>query len=78
VHMDDLLLRRVRLGLLLPEGGIPLLPQIRQVVQAELGWEDDCWQQETAAYARLWCSAYSLPTLVSTTEIMRPKAHHQE
>src|SRR5512138_1863397 len=32
IHLDDLLLRRVRLGLLLPNGGIDLLPRIRTIV----------------------------------------------
>jgi glycerol-3-phosphate dehydrogenase len=33
VHLDDLLLRRVRLGILLPEGGVTLLDRIRDIVQ---------------------------------------------
>ena len=35
----DLLLRRTRIGLLLPEGGMGHLLRIRTVCQAELGWE---------------------------------------
>ena len=31
VHLDDLLLRRVRLGLLAPNGGESLLPTIRSI-----------------------------------------------
>jgi glycerol-3-phosphate dehydrogenase len=61
VHLADLLLRRVRLGLLLPEGGLPWLEQIRPIVQPELGWDDARWQAEVAAYGRLWRSCYSLP-----------------
>jgi glycerol-3-phosphate dehydrogenase len=61
VHLDDLLLRRVRLGLLLPEGGIPLLDRIREVVQVELGWDDARWTQEAEAYALLWKRCYHLP-----------------
>lgn len=61
VHLDDLLLRRVRLGLLLPEGGAAYLPQLRALCQAELGWEDARWEQEEAAYRALWRAAYSLP-----------------
>jgi glycerol-3-phosphate dehydrogenase len=58
VHLDDLLLRRVRLGLLAPNGGLDLLPRIRGVVQPELGWEDDRWEREAGEYFKLWNSAY--------------------
>jgi len=61
VHLDDLLLRRVRLGLLTPEGGLPLLKEIRAVVQPELGWDDARWQTEAEAYAGLWHRAYAPP-----------------
>lgn len=61
VHLDDLLLRRVRLGLLLPEGGKAVLPRIRAICQPELGWDDATWQEEEAAYLALWQRHYSLP-----------------
>ncbi|MFZ0546768.1 MAG: glycerol-3-phosphate dehydrogenase/oxidase, partial [Candidatus Promineifilaceae bacterium] len=61
VHLDDLLLRRVRLGLLLPNGGLPWLDQIRTIVQPELGWDNARWWQETAAYANRWHFHYHLP-----------------
>ena len=60
-HLDDLLLRRVRLGLLLEEGGRAILPQVRAVVQRELGWSDARWEEEEAAYLDLWRRAYYLP-----------------
>jgi glycerol-3-phosphate dehydrogenase len=63
VHLEDLLLRRLRLGLLLPEGGLPVIDQIRAVVQPELGWDDNCWQEEVAAYKRLWRSSYGPPAV---------------
>ncbi|MDI6822785.1 MAG: glycerol-3-phosphate dehydrogenase/oxidase [Bacillota bacterium] len=59
VHLDDLLLRRVRLGLQLPRGAIPLLDRIRPLVQGELGWDDTRWQQEVDRYVALWKSSYS-------------------
>ncbi len=61
VHLDDVLLRRVRLGLLLPEGGLPHLSRIRAIVQPELGWEDARWESEAAEYARLWRASYAPP-----------------
>lgn len=61
VHLQDLLLRRTRLGLLLREGGADLLPKIRTICQSELGWSDAQWQSQEAAYLQLWHSHYSLP-----------------
>lgn len=61
VHLDDLLLRRVRLGLLLPDGGRAHLPAIRALCQAELGWSDERWEQEEETYLVLIRTSYSLP-----------------
>jgi len=60
IHLDDLLLRRVRLGLLLPEGGQNEMERIRHTTQLELGWDDDHWKMEEQAYTRLWKHSYSL------------------
>lgn len=61
VHLEDLLLRRARLGLLLPHGGVDHLARIRAIVQAELGWDDARWATEEANYRELIATAYSLP-----------------
>ncbi len=61
VRLDDLLLRRTRLGLLLAEGGAAHLPRIRAICQPELGWDDARWAAEEAAYRALWAASYSLP-----------------
>ncbi|RPI83200.1 MAG: glycerol-3-phosphate dehydrogenase/oxidase [Chloroflexi bacterium] len=58
-HLDDLLLRRVRLGLLLPEGGTELLPTIRSIVQPELGWCDERWEEEERRYRQIWKMYYA-------------------
>jgi glycerol-3-phosphate dehydrogenase len=60
-HLDDLLLRRTRLGLLLPEGGKNHLPRIRAICQPELRWDDGRWSTEEKAYASLWQRCYSVP-----------------
>jgi glycerol-3-phosphate dehydrogenase len=65
IHLDDLLLRRVRLGLLLPQGGIPCLDSFRRVVQAELRWNDLRWEQEVENYINLWKRSYSLHCLTT-------------
>ncbi len=58
-HLDDLLLRRVRLGLLLPEGASALLPQIRMLTQDALGWDDTRWDQEVLRYHSIYNKYYS-------------------
>lgn len=61
IHLDDLLLRRVRLGLLLPHGGEQVLPRARQICQEELGWDEARWEQEVRAYQDLCQQCYALP-----------------
>ncbi|NIS80137.1 MAG: FAD-dependent oxidoreductase, partial [Anaerolineales bacterium] len=61
VHLDDLLLRRVRLGILLPRGGMQWMERIRAIAQPELDWDDERWTLEARRYAHLWDSYYSLP-----------------
>lgn len=61
VHLDDLLLRRVRVGLLLPNGGAEQLPRVEAICRSELGWDNARWEAEETAYLALWRSTYSLP-----------------
>jgi glycerol-3-phosphate dehydrogenase len=60
VHLDDLLLRRLRLGLTLPEGAMHLIDHIRSVAQPELGWDDNRWQIEVERYQQKWDSDYQI------------------
>ncbi|HSA99658.1 MAG TPA: hypothetical protein VLE49_03340 [Anaerolineales bacterium] len=53
-------MRRVRLGLLSPNGGIDLLPRIRLIVQPELSWDDARWEKEASEYTELWNASYRL------------------
>tara|TARA_R100000306_G_scaffold60414_1_gene60490 strand:- start:1470 stop:2912 length:1443 start_codon:yes stop_codon:yes gene_type:complete len=61
IHLDDLMLRRTRLGLVLPKGGEDLLPDIRCLCKPILAWDDTTWEREEARYLELWRSCYSLP-----------------
>lgn len=61
VHLDDLLLRRTQLGILLNQGGLALLDRIKEICREELGWDDDRWQQEEQAYMELWRRCYRVP-----------------
>jgi glycerol-3-phosphate dehydrogenase len=60
-HLDDLLLRRTRLGLLLRGGGAAHMDRIRAICQPELGWTDAHWAQEEAAYRAHWTLHHGLP-----------------
>jgi glycerol-3-phosphate dehydrogenase len=73
VHLGDLLLRRVRLGLLLPRGGLDQMASIRAFVQPELGWDNRRWSAELAAYTRQWHNYYGPPgASCPETEPSRP------
>ncbi|MCX2542661.1 glycerol-3-phosphate dehydrogenase/oxidase [Pseudomonas sp. COW5] len=63
LHLDDLLLRRTRLGLLLPHGGAEYFPAIRRLCQPRLGWDDERWQQEQQRYQALWQRHHGLPEI---------------
>jgi len=65
VHLEDLLLRRGRIGFTLINGGAALLEQVRKIVQPELGWNDDRWEQEKNEYLALVKEAYSVPTALA-------------
>ena len=60
-HLDDLLLRRTRIGLLLEQGGLLWLDKIRTICQPELGWDDDQWFAEIQRYQQIWQRFYSIP-----------------
>lgn len=61
IHLDDLLLRRTRLGNLLPHGATELLPEIQTLLKSELPWDDSRWTWEIARYIKIWQTHYSLP-----------------
>lgn len=68
MHLEDLLLRRTRLGLQLRGGAGDFMPRIRQICQAELGWNNERWEEEQEAYLRLWQQHYSVPSQLQIQE----------
>jgi len=60
VHLEDLLLRRVRLGILLPCRGMSVIDRIKMIVQEELGWDDVRWDEEVYNYQHLLEKSYSI------------------
>ena len=61
VHLDDLLLRRTRLGLLLRNGAKELLPKVETIAREELGWSDARWGEEVADYRERIARFYAVP-----------------
>ncbi len=61
VHLDDILLRRTRLGLLLKNGAEELFPSVEKICRQVLGWDNIKWQQEVSRYRVIWRQHYSLP-----------------
>lgn len=61
VHLDDLLLRRTRLGLLLNDGGEGVFEQIKPLCQSILRWSDERWSVEVSDYRQLMQNCYGLP-----------------
>jgi len=61
VHLDDLLLRRVRMGFLCRNGGLDQINHIRELVQEPLAWSDETWDREVNRYQDIWKENYFLP-----------------
>jgi glycerol-3-phosphate dehydrogenase len=66
-HLEDLMLRRSRLGIQLAQGGAAVLGRVRAICQPELGWDDQRWAAEEAAYLALCRAHYSLPKTRKTS-----------
>ena len=61
VHLDDLLLRRVRLGLLAPHGGLDMIEKVKGLIQKPLGWSNATWRNEVKRYQAIWEKYYAVP-----------------
>jgi glycerol-3-phosphate dehydrogenase len=60
-HLGDLLLRRVRIGLLTAEGGKAYLKRVQMLCRDALPWDRQRWRAEIKEYLALWNQAYNLP-----------------
>ena len=61
VHLDDLMLRRTRIGLLLPAGGEELFAELEPMFRDIARWSESHWQGEVARYREILRRFYSLP-----------------
>jgi glycerol-3-phosphate dehydrogenase len=67
VHLDDLLLRRTRLGILLPRGALGHVERIRALCEPHLQWGDLRWAEELARYQSLIAAHYQNSVLQPET-----------
>jgi glycerol-3-phosphate dehydrogenase len=63
-HLQDLLLRRTRLGLTFARGAAEFLPRVGAIVCAELGWDEARWSSEQENYLALIQRCYSVPAAI--------------
>jgi glycerol-3-phosphate dehydrogenase len=74
LHLDDLMLRRTRLGLISNNGGFSLISEIRKVCGPFLGWTDEKWNEEYIRYQKLWHQSFSIPGAGSSPEVPAEQA----
>ena len=60
-HLGDLLLRRVRIGLLTPNGGKAYLKRVQKLCKKALPWDRRRWKEEINLYLAQWNHAHALP-----------------
>jgi glycerol-3-phosphate dehydrogenase len=60
-HLEDLLLRRTRLGLILPHGAESIMSGVKRICMEELGWNNDKWLAEFSAFNDLIDRCYTAP-----------------
>ena len=59
-HLDDLLLRRTRIGMQCPAEAAAD-PRLAAICRDELGWDAARWSAELSRYQTLWARNYGLP-----------------
>jgi len=72
-HLDDLLLRRSRIGNVLANGALGFQKEIKQLCQKYLKWDDKRWSAELLRYQYIWSSHYSLPSVRASAKITMSK-----
>lgn len=59
-HLDDLLLRRTRLGNLLPDGAKEVFDRVRACCTTHLKWDESRWQNEVQRYQEIIRNHYGI------------------
>jgi len=58
-HLDDLLMRRLRIGLLLENGALGIIDQIKDLTSENLGWDEQKWKVEIERYKKVYNDFFS-------------------
>ncbi len=74
-HLDDLLLRRVRLGNVRANAGEDVLPRIKPLCCDALGWDNARWQQEVSRYRAIQRQYYQPPACPQPADISLSPKH---
>ncbi|MCF8111517.1 MAG: glycerol-3-phosphate dehydrogenase/oxidase [Desulfobacteraceae bacterium] len=61
MHLSDLMLRRVRPGILLSEGGRAYLDRVEALCRPVLDWDKKRWAAERSMYMEYWDYVHSVP-----------------
>lgn len=61
LHLDDLMLRRTRLGILLKDGGQEILGPVGEICREVMGWDDEKWDAEVERYRDIISRYYMVP-----------------
>ena len=70
-HLGDLMLRRVRIGLLTPQGGKAYLKRIQRLCKKALPWDRRRWKKEINLYLAQWNHAHALPIRRTAVPVKR-------
>ncbi len=62
VHLQDLMMRRTRLGLVAGNGASEQLPRILRICREELGWDEVRCARERGAYLEYWQAQHAPPS----------------
>jgi glycerol-3-phosphate dehydrogenase len=76
-HLGDLLLRRVRIGLLTDSGGKAHLRRIKKLCKPQLPWSHNRWREEIRLYKEQWNRAHGLP-IRPTGKVAKWKARSRD
>ncbi|WP_417595059.1 glycerol-3-phosphate dehydrogenase/oxidase [Oceanospirillum sp.] len=60
-HLDDLLLRRTRIGLLYADGGTSMKDELKTLCQKYMQWDDTTFEDEWLRYQQIYRSLYQQP-----------------
>ncbi|MEJ2041162.1 MAG: glycerol-3-phosphate dehydrogenase/oxidase, partial [Desulfosarcinaceae bacterium] len=62
-HLSDLMLRRVRLGLLVPDGGRTIMDRVKHLCRPLLPWDNTRWVAEISEYLRSYKRHHGVPKI---------------